>query len=288
MLERNNELPLVSIIVPAYNHEKYIENCIDSIINQSYKNIEVIIINDGSTDRTLSKLSSYKNFEQVKIINQENKGLCKTLNLGLSLTKGKYISILASDDYLINDKLEKQVAFLEYNPQYGMCCAKAYEVDDAGKNLGTVGAVVDENELSFQNLLDGNKIAILTALLKSNVFDEVGGFDEGLYMEDWDMWLRVSNKYKIGFLNEFVAYYRKHETNISSKINLMERCKIQTIKKWRNLDNYPIVYKRQILRSFNELAGKDKINAFKFIKEVIPFWYAPYFYRGFLKLLVKW
>ncbi len=169
-----------------------------------------------------------------------------------------------------------------------MCCAKAYEVDDAGNNLGTVGAVTDESQLSFQNLLDGNKIAVMTVLIKSSVLKEIGGFDESLYMEDWDMWLRISYKHKIGFLNEFVAYYRSHETNISSKTNLMEKCKIQTIQKWSSVNDYPLVYKRQVLRSFNELAGKDKMNAIQFIKNAIPFWYNLQFYRGLLKLLVKW
>lgn len=288
MSERNKDMPLVSVIVPAYNHDKYIEKCINSIIDQTYENIEVIIINDGSTDKTMSKLDLFKKHEGFKIINQENKGLCKTLNLGVSLAKGEYISILASDDYLISDKLEKQINFLECNNQYGMCCAKAYEVDDSGNNLGAVGVVTDESQLSFQNLLGGNKIAALTVLLKSSVLKEIGGFDESLYMEDWDMWLRISNKHKIGFLNEFVAYYRSHETNISSKTNLMEKCKIQTIQKWSSVDQYPLVYKRQVLWSFNELAGKDKINAIQFIKNVIPFWYDFNFYRGFLKLLVKW
>lgn len=288
MSERNKDLPLVSVIVPAYNHDKYIEKCIDSIIDQTYQNIEIIIINDGSTDKTMDKLAFYKNHKGVIIINQENKGLCKTLNIGLSLAKGKYISVLASDDYLIRDKLEKQVAFLECSQQYGMCCAKAYEVNDEGNNLGTVGAVIDESELSFQNLLEGNKIAVLTVLIRSSVLKEIGGFDESLYMEDWDMWLRISNKYKIAFSNEFVAFYRSHETNISSKVNLMEKCKIQTIEKWSSVNNYPLVYKRQILKSFNELAGKDKINAIQFIKNAIPFWYNLQFYRGLLKLLVKW
>lgn len=288
MSKKNKSLPLITIIVPAYNHDKYIEKCIDSIIEQTYQNIEIIIINDGSTDKTIDKIGSYAHHEKVVVINQNNKGLCKTLNIGLSLAKGDYISILASDDYLITNKLEKQVAFLENNEEYGMCCAKAYEVDNTGKKLGVVGSVADASELSFRNLLEGNKIAALTVLIKSSVLKEIGGFDESLYMEDWDMWLRISHKYKIGFLNEFVAYYRSHETNISSKVNLMEKCKVETIKKWSSINNYPVVYKRQVLKSFNELAGKDKYNSIKFLKRVIPFWYHLHFYRGLLKLLVKW
>ncbi len=117
MSKKNKSLPLVTIIVPAYNHDKYIEKCIDSIIEQTYQNIEIIIINDGSTDKTIDKIVSYAHHEKVVVIDQENKGLCKTLNVGLSLAKGDYISILASDDYLIANKLEKQVEFLEYNEQ---------------------------------------------------------------------------------------------------------------------------------------------------------------------------
>lgn len=288
MLKENKEYPMVSVIVPAYNHEKYIEQCLNSIIGQTYPNIEIIVINDGSTDGTLLGINKFKDVKNLKIINQQNIGLCKTLNVGIDLAKGKYIAIVASDDYWIANKIEKQVFFMEKYPEFGMCCAKAYEFTEDQNIVGVAGLVNNVSELRFENLINGNKIAALTVLIKKDVLLKVGYFDENLYMEDWDMWLRISNKYKIGFLDEFVAYYRRHSTNISSKVILMETCKMMTLAKWKNLINYNNLYRKQALKSFNELAGKDKINAIKFMKTVFPYSYDPYFFRGILKLIIKW
>lgn len=108
--------PLVSVIIPVYNVENYLKECLDSVLNQTYKNIEVIVINDGSTDKSLHILEDYSSkFNNIKIIDQENSGQSVARNKGLENAKGKYIYFLDSDDYILPDTLKKLIKKLEMN-----------------------------------------------------------------------------------------------------------------------------------------------------------------------------
>ena len=121
--------PLVSVIMPAYNHELYIKEALQSVINQTYKNIEFIIINDGSTDRTVEIIEKFiKNNQDrnIQIVNKQNEGVCKTMNIGLAMATGDYIAFLASDDKWIEKKIEAQVAFMESNKNIGLVCSDAF------------------------------------------------------------------------------------------------------------------------------------------------------------------
>ncbi len=123
MIEENN-LPLVSVVVPCYNHEKYVKETIESIINQTYKNIELIVIDDGSKDNSVQVIQEMADKHGFTFVHRPNKGLSATLNEGIRLSKGKYFCAIASDDILMLEKIEKQVTFMEANPEYGMCYGK--------------------------------------------------------------------------------------------------------------------------------------------------------------------
>ena len=119
--------PLVSVIVPEYNQEKYIEECLNSVVNQTYENLQIIVFNDGSKDQTGLKIEQFLKTQNRKIeyISKENEGLCKTLNRGLRMTKGEYVAIIASDDMWLANKIEEQVRFLEENKNIGLVCSDA-------------------------------------------------------------------------------------------------------------------------------------------------------------------
>jgi len=120
---------LVSVIIPAYNHENYILECLESVINQTYVNMQLIIVNDGSQDDTERIINEYienKNFDNIEFYSKENEGLCKTINFGLKKVKGDYVAILASDDLWKSDKIERQVSFLEENKNIALVYSDTY------------------------------------------------------------------------------------------------------------------------------------------------------------------
>jgi alpha-1,3-rhamnosyltransferase len=240
--------PLVSVIVPSYNHQHYIEQCINSIISQTYSNIQLIVIDDGSKDNSfeiIERLSRQYGFFAEK---QVNIGLSMTLNKAINnYAKGEYIAVVASDDYWDSEKIEKQVKFLMLHSEYAMCCGKAYIVNDNGDKVGILASKKQE-KISFDQLIMGNSIAALTVMMKRKVFIEVGGFDQKLRVEDWDMWLRISNKYEIGYMDEFLAFYRMHHNNSTlgdiTGVLAFEDDLLKILSKWHNSPLYPLALRR--------------------------------------------
>ncbi len=180
--------PLVSIVTPTYNHEKYIIECIQSVQAQSYTNWEMIIINDGSTDNTAELVAEYiKNEPRVRIYNQENIGIFRlgeSYNFALSESKGKYISILEGDDLWESDKLELQVEILEENPAIVVAWGKAQTVNGDTKEIYNTHPILDENPFFFNqpkgNILNllyiENCIPALTITIRKDSLLKVGGF----------------------------------------------------------------------------------------------------------------
>ena len=239
--------PLVSVIVPCYNHEKYVEQTIDSIVNQTYKNIELIVIDDGSKDSSpeiLEKLSKKYNFYFER---QENMGLPATLNKMIKMAQGKYISLIASDDVKTLDKIEILVKeFESLSDQYAVVFGDAGFIDTIGErrylmiNNEQIDTFINKyfvqrNDLNsiedlgtYSTLLVGNYLPAMTTLIRTEVLVSVNLFDENITIEDWSMWLKLARKYKFKFVNKIVGYYRTHETNTS--ITMREELNLDMLK----------------------------------------------------------
>lgn len=253
--------PLVSVIVPAYNHEKYITDCLRSVVEQSYKNLELIVLNDGSTDTTeeLIKLFIEENsLTNIRFISKKNEGVCKTLNKGLEIAKGKYVAFLASDDMWEPKKLEIQVDFMERNDNIGLVFSDAWfqkfnekthiKWSDYKTNMDRYFKNGIQNADMYFLLLTRPIIPALTVMVRKQIFDEIGGFDEALVYEDDDMWLRIALKYPLAYINEPLACYRMHDSNISNNALFMLKGMVQTIKKHFNIE--PLrsqLFKRQCI-----------------------------------------
>ncbi len=258
-------IPKVSVIIPSYNHAHYVVHSIESIVNQSYDNIELIVIDDGSSDsspKLIKELSVKYNFI---FVHRSNRGLSATLNEGLILSTGDYICICASDDKFRLDRISKQVNFMNDNPDIGMSYGKVIVIDEEEK----------ENALDIKNSKSGwifddliiNRFHIpaVTTMIRRSVFEAVGNFDESLWVEDWDMWLRISYKFKVGFQNEFLTYYRQHDTNMSSNGLKLYESKVGALKKWKNLDNYDEIMQIWRVKWFRSLSGNYKKEAKKYL-----------------------
>jgi alpha-1,3-rhamnosyltransferase len=236
--------PLVSVIIPAYNHELYIEEALQSVINQTYKNIQFIIIDDGSTDKTpeiIEKFIKINQDKSIQFIKKQNEGVCKTMNMGLSIATGDYIAFLASDDKWIANKLNEQVTFMENNKNIGLVCSDAYFTkfnQDTNLKWSNYKTGMDQYfKKGIQNckmhevLLAKPLLCAVTVMLRREIFNEVDYFDEKLPGEDTDMWLRVARQYPIGYVDQPLVYYRMHGSNISNNMRFLIRGLFMILRK---------------------------------------------------------
>lgn len=213
-------MPLVSVLVPAYNHEEYIESALESAFNQTYPEIEVIVIDDGSRDCTREVIRKLRGkFQFGYIENRENLGLTKSLNVALSKANGKYISILAGDDLWLPEKTAIQVKYMEQHPEVAACSGNVKKIDENGDAYKPyTDQKVDSIEYrSFEDcmLLQARFPAVVTLVRKERLL-AVGGYDERFAMEDLPLWLRfTASGWKIAVLPELLGLYRIHSTSLS-------------------------------------------------------------------------
>jgi alpha-1,3-rhamnosyltransferase len=218
--------PLVSVIVPCYNHQAYIQDCIQSIIDQSYHPIELIIIDDGSKDQSVNKIQELVNLCQTRFIRFEfrvrpNKGLSATLNEGLTWIKGDYFCVIASDDMMAKDKTQIQIDYAIKHPQVTSIYGGVQHIDEQG-NLKQI-KVGDFKAYSFEEIfLQKFSLYAPTQMHKRDEFMQLGGFSEATRVEDWEMLLRLTHENKIVVcLPDLLAYYRVHGSNTFSNHALM-------------------------------------------------------------------
>ncbi len=264
----NSNFPLVSVIVPCYNHEKYIEECLLSILNQTYKNIELIVIDDGSKDNSVHIIKALQARYNFVFEMQQNAGVSKTLNNAIiKYATGKYIAILASDDYWALNKLEKQIDYFEKNSQFGLVCARAKIVNDQSEIVKDLHPELFNGRFSFNEIALGKcMIPALTVVIKKDVFDKVGLFDESLAIEDLDMWLRIANVFAVGFVDDYLGFYRIHQTNASSKVIVMAKARAQILTKWKNIDSkvFDKIKRNWDLIALQDFGKTDRAEALKY------------------------
>jgi glycosyltransferase involved in cell wall biosynthesis len=228
--------PLVSVCVASYNQAEFVCDTLDSIVGQTYRPIEIIIVDDCSKDSSVAVIKSWlasrssdNKVEECKIQLHEkkvNSGICSTFNIALQNAKGKYISIIGTDDIMLPEKIEHQVALLEKAASdVGLVYSDAYLIDAEGAEL--FGRFIQLNRPHttstpqgsvFDFLIEGNYIPVMSILWKKECFDVCGNFDESLIYEDYDMLLRISLKYKFVFSDFISVKYRLHNSNFHNRL----------------------------------------------------------------------
>lgn len=260
------KLPLVTVGALNYNNSQYVIQCLESIKNQTYSNIELIIIDDSSSDRSIEIIETWlKDYRRPYrfIVHDKNRGVSPTCNEVLHIATGEYISFIATDDYWDPIKIGEQVEFLEAEASYAMCCSKATVVDSENNVIGQLAEGLTEEALTFESILQGNNIPALTVMIRGQVIEEIGGFDESLKIEDWDLWLRISERHKIGFLNKYLAFYRRHSTNVSNNILLMFDHMFLTISKWSDHAVFDQVKRKLLFERVHFLSTTNRLKALK-------------------------
>ena len=219
----SHDQPLVTVISLCYNNGRFVVQGLESVRNQTYKNIQHLIADDCSQDDSVAVIEEWirkHNYKCTFIKRAKNLGICKGLNELLKLAKGKYFSGV-SDDVWLPEKTERQVQILENSPEeVGVVYSNTFQIDEYGNELPGMGIqdpkaiLVPHEGFMFDRLWEENRIPALTALTRRECFTQVGTYDENLYFEDWDMWLRISRKFRFVYDNKPSAKYRIISTSM--------------------------------------------------------------------------
>jgi glycosyltransferase involved in cell wall biosynthesis len=230
----NNSKPFVSIIIPNYNNAHFLGDAIQSVLNQTYQNFEVIVVDDGSTDNSRDVVSNY--FDRIRYIWQENKGLGGARNTGIMAAQAEYVGFLDADDQWYPNFLEVMVSLTQKYPDVAIYYSKARYMDEDGEDLPqSVGVRTIPPDGIYQALLHANFIIPSTVLAKRSVIIDEGLFDQDCKSlhgcEDWDLWLRIAPNYKFIGIPLSLVRYRLHGQTFSSNPSHMEEAVRAVINK---------------------------------------------------------
>ena len=246
---------MISIIIPAYNAEKYLANTIQSVINQTYIDWELIIINDGSTDGTLELINNFKDKDsRIKVFSHENAGVAHSRNRGIAEAKGEFIAFLDADDLWTIDKLEIQLKALQNNPEAGVAYSWVDYIDETGKFLYP-GSHITVNGDAYPKLLINNFLENgSNPLVRQDALAKIGDFDVNLPpAEDWDLYLRLAREYQFVAIPKPQILYRLCTNSCSANITKMETQALLVIEKAYNQTPESLQYlKRETLAKLYE------------------------------------
>ena len=214
-----NNSPLVSIVIPTYNHAPMLQRALATVVDQTYQNWNAIVVNNFSTDNTLEVVAAF-NDPRIQCVNFRNNGVIgASRNEGIALATGKYVAFLDSDDTWFTTKLEKCVEILESGSD--LVCHAEYWIDESGKSR--LVAYGPSEAATHHNLIyKGNRISTSATVVRTALLKEVHGFDvspELISTEDYDLWIRLAAKSdKFAFISEPLGEYHRHDNNVSANI----------------------------------------------------------------------
>lgn len=271
MFKENTNRPLVSVIIPCYNHEAYVIEAIQSIIDQDYENIELIIIDDGSNDNSIAKIEEMapicqKRFKRFEFRSRPNKGLCATLNEALDWCKGEFFSPLASDDVALPHKisyLTNKILDSDFAVVFGLVQKfNNWDKIDVRK-LSHKSAYTH----SFESLmLTTNLPSTPAAILRKSSVLKVGGYAEDVSLEDRYMWLSLTfNNEKLVTFPNIVTMYRDHDNNTTKNFRKMHMFRLQVLSKFKHSEVYEDSVKKVHVLLANELLYTSRLSSIKIV-----------------------
>ena len=234
----------VSVVIPTYNSVKYVTEAIESVLEQTYKNIEILVIDDGSTDNTKEVLKKYD--DSIIYLYKENGGVSSARNYGIKKANGKYIAFLDADDVWMPEKIEEQVALMEANEEIGLCYASTHRVNDNLEFINRIEAK-EFDDYCEALLLNLNIVAgsCSSAMVRQDVISQTDGFDSQFTTyADWEHWLRLSLITKFAPVKKDLVKYRVVEGSMSSNPSVTKKDALGVLNKFFSLPNLPEKYKR--------------------------------------------
>lgn len=234
--------PLVSIVIPSYNHEQFVKDSIQSVIDQDYENIELIVIDDGSKDSSVLKIeemveSCQKRFIRFEFRSRANIGLSATLNEALEWCEGKYFSAIASDDQMLFNKTKIQVLFLENHKKVVAVFGGLNLIDEKNKKIEEWLRI--EKSYSFKEIImQEHELLTPTSMIRMRAIKRIGGYIDGLFLEDWYMWLKLAEIGELRVLPVTLSNYRNHESNASKDMEKINIGRIKVLEEFTKDVNY--------------------------------------------------
>ena len=265
-------MPLVSIAIPSFNHERFVKACIQSVIAQDYENIELIIIDDGSTDNSCciigeSLLACRTRFKRFEFRSRPNKGLAATLNEALDWSTGKYFAAIASDDLLLPNKTSLLLANIEHEQDVAGIFSGCEIIDQSGLAIGQLKPSLtyySHDEVLIKNC----HLVAPSQLLRLNLVKQVGGYPIGLYIEDWYMWLSLTKAgYKLKVIPNTLVKYRQHESNISKNVLKMFESRKLILDLFKDHWLYGFAMAKTLVSAAIEFSTINKISSAKYLIE---------------------
>lgn len=225
----NSLKPWVSVICTAYNHEAYVTEALQSVVSQTHPNVELIVIDNASTDHTTNRIRAFCALHPgIQFIqNPANVGLCRAFNQGLALAQGQYVIDLSADDVLLPNRIAKQTDLFERLPaRYGVLFSNAAHVDAAGKFISHHFAVNEQGKTTvdvptgnvFADVLRRYFVCTPTMMIRRTVLDDLGGYDETLAYEDFDFWVRSARRYHYAYQDEVLTHKRRLPDSLSAQV----------------------------------------------------------------------
>ncbi|MBA55600.1 MAG: glucosyl transferase [Pseudomonadales bacterium] len=243
--------PVFSVVVPIYNVEKYIEECIQSVLDQTYSNFEIICVDDGSPDHSLERVQQF-NDPRIRIVRQKNRGLAAARNTGINASRGLYIALLDSDDFWHPTKLAQHFKHLNSNPRLGVSYSASLFVDDNSQPMG-LGQFpkltnIDAADIFCRNPVGNGSAAVLRKSMLLNVARQAQGrgsqhrieyFDESMRQsEDVEFWLRVAltTNYRFEGIGQALTYYRVNASGLSANLDKQYQAWLYSVNRNRSLN----------------------------------------------------
>ena len=282
---------LVSVVIPCYNHEDFVQASIQSVINQTYENIELIIIDDGSKDGSIAKIEEMTKLCEQRFVNFEfrsrpNKGLSATLNEAIEWCQGEYYSGIASDDVILSHKLKVQVEFLNSHHNVLAVFGGVQHIDENDKIIAT--SLSKSRYYDFKRIIMHKfDLPAVTQLIRLQALKETGGYDSSIVLEDWYMWLKLTKHGSIYYMSEIFALYRQHDNNISKDSEKMKQGRLDVLSFFKDSKYYNkaltnikwLNTKKQYEESSNKIKYSLRLFSIK------PFKTANYFFKKFVKTI---
>jgi glycosyltransferase involved in cell wall biosynthesis len=238
--------PLVSVVIATYNMGKYLPEAVESVRSQSWNTLEIIIVDDGSTDDTATVAARWESDPRVRYVRQENQGQTVAKNHGIALAQGSFIAFLDGDDRWKPYKLEHQMPLFPANPAIGVVYSDAVFIDENGRETGRREISHPHGRVTSQ-LLDDNFVYFGSTVVSRQALEALGAFDESLPMSiDYDLWLRLSTAYEFGYVDEPLLEYRIWGGQMSHKMLARTDCVLRILDKFER--EHPACAKRRELQ----------------------------------------
>lgn len=276
-------LPFVSIIIPYYNGEEFIEEAIESVINQSFSSWELIIVDDGSPNPPEKIIAEYVSNNQIKYIrHNKNKGIAQARNTGIKNSKGTYVAFLDQDDIWLDSKLKEQVAIFENtNLNIGMVCTGMYFITSAGKICYQFDGFDSGNQKEMiKNMFLQITNSGTVMMVKKECMNETGFFDDDYYAyDDFDFWIRMAASFNIQYINRPLAKKRLHQSNVSlQKLSVLVTDALKAVSRACEIHPFLMKYRNKALSKLYCRYGLNYLfhNNFpigqKYLKKAIRFY----------------